>query len=144
MATEECSSLDIVDGPRSKFTVDQRNLEHFVPINPADTVTVKVHDMTLTVIEVVFEGNTLWKMRSDSSKDPISCRVTDDEFLAEIGNGLRFGKGDVIDAIVKVTETLSGTDGKTRSAYEVIKVHSHRDPTGNWSEPLYSSPSRLL
>ena len=144
MATEECSSLDLVDAQGSTSTIDRDNLQHFRPIDPTDTVTVKIVEMKLTVIEVVFEGNARWKMRVEPGKDQISCQVTDAEFLAEIGNGLRFGKGDVIDAVVKFTLTQSDSDGRTKRDYEVIKVHSHRDPTANWSEPLYSSSSRLI
>lgn len=144
VATGACKSLDIVNGPNPITKVDGNNVGCYRPIPPEDSVAVRLVEMEMIVLEVVFEGDTLWKMRTDYAENPISCRVTDAEFLAEIGNGLRFGKGDVIDAVVKVTSILSGTDSKTRRTYELIKVISHRDPTLNWSEPLYSSPSRLL
>ena len=119
------------------------NLQPFWPINPADTVTVKIDEMKLTVFGVVFEGVGLWMVRIEPTENRISCRVTDAEFLSEIANGLRLGMGDMIDASVRVTSTTSGTDGKVRHAYEVIKVHSLRDSTGSCSEPLFASPSWL-
>ena len=136
--SDECSRMDIVNGSGTRSTVDAENIEQYRPSEVAPDESATVQELSMTVVEVVFEGNASWKMRNQADGKTISCRVSDGEFLAEIEKDLRFGKGDVIDARVLITERSGGSTASPRKTYELVHIHNHRDPVGDWSQPIYS------
>lgn len=137
VGTGECTRIDIARDERTLHSVDATTLEYYRPLEPTARIAKETREMVLTVVEVVFEGKSRWKMKDESTGKGISCYVTDRDFVDEIRNGLRFGKGDAIDAQVSITKKSRDSHARPTITYEVVHVHRHRGGTENWLT-LYS------
>ena len=138
--TGECTRIDIARGGKTLHSVDANSVEYYRPTEPATSTTKETREMQLTVRKVAFDGKTSWKMTDVATGKGFSCQVTDQSFLAEIRDGLRFGKGDGIDAQVTVTKTSRGSQSRSSSTHDVVHVHSHKGSVEGWTVPLYSCP----
>lgn len=138
--TGECARIDIARGGTTLHSVDANSVEYYRPPRSAKSTTKEKHEMQLTVEKVAFDGKASWRMMNMATGKGFSCQVTDQDFLDEIRDGLRFGKGDGIDAQVTVTKKSRGSQSRSTSTYDVVHVHSHKGAVEGWTVPLYSCP----
>lgn len=90
-----------------------------------DIVSDTTRERILLMIEsVVFKDGNKWRVHDGQTG--FHAAICDDEFIARIEHGERFGKGDVLTADVRITQTIS--NGTLQSQYEIIRVHEHREP----------------
>ena len=126
MESGECKNMRLNDGEGSVIDIDETNYELYRPPGPEIRRDHTTQEMTLTIVGVVFEGDTKWKMKIEPDGKRISCHVTDDRYLEVVRDGLRFGKGDVVDAKVKSTQETVSTKARRSKTHEIVHVHSHR------------------
>ena len=65
-----------------------------------------------------------WRLQL-GKHNPSTYLITDQEFLAKVDRGTKFGKGDILTCDVRVTDTIDRDT--TKSEYEILKVVEHQD-----------------
>ncbi len=111
-----------------QFTVELHDddLESFRATGPveAEVVTDTTSRKVLLLESVVFKEDNKWRVHD--GQYPFFATMEDEEFLALINAGLRFGKGDVLVVDLRQVQTIDNSALKTE--YSIIKVHEHRGP----------------
>lgn len=116
----ESVALDSVGGRIAYAT--QTEAQYFVPVALAETVTDQMIRMGLIIESPSFKEGNKWKV-SDGSQS-IFVEMLDEEFLARIDAGARFGKGDVLLADVRLVQRRIGM--KLEAERTVLKVVEHK------------------
>lgn len=137
MESGDCKNIRLNNGAGTVIDIDEGNFELYRPPGPEVRRDETTQEMTLTVMGVVFEGDAKWKMKIEPVGKGISCKVTDARYLAEVKDGLRFGKGDVIDAKVRSTWETVSTKARRSGTHEITHIHSHRGPSFDWDGVQY-------
>lgn len=86
----------------------------------SDAITRKV----LLLESVVFKEDNKWRVHD--GQYPFHAALEDEEFLAKINAGERFGKGDVLVVDLRQVQTID--NGQLKTEYSIVKVHEHRAP----------------
>jgi hypothetical protein len=106
-------------------TVTTAESEYFVPVVPTALVSDNVNRIVLTVVSPVFQDGNKWRL-SDGGP-AFAAAIRDGDFLMKVDKGIeRFGKGDVLEADVRIVQSRTGS--KVTIEREVIKVHRHMSP----------------
>lgn len=127
LAHEGVESLTINPSGRSTRAIVTTSAEatYFLPVAPQAMVSDHVARMVLVIVTATFVEGNRWRFSDGGA--PFSAAIEDTEFLDRVDRGgERFGKGDVLDADVRIIQTHAG--GKLSVERSVLKVHRHIVP----------------
>ncbi|MGU7770169.1 hypothetical protein ACV229_08290 [Burkholderia sp. MR1-5-21] len=122
---EGITSFGIVRGDAVELAIENDELGAFASSDDigeiaTDTVARKV----LLLESVVFKDGNKWRVHDGSFA--FFAALDDEQFLAKVDAGERFGKGDVL--VVDLRQTQIITNEGLRNEYRIVKVHEHRAP----------------
>lgn len=116
-------SLDGDDGPVAKVAANQAH--YFVPVAVSVPVSDNTNTMVLTIISPVFQEGNKWRFSDGGAA--FSASILDGDFLMQVDKGIeRFGKGDVLEAKVRIVQTRTGS--KVSVEREILQVLRHINP----------------
>ncbi|WP_230940496.1 hypothetical protein [Burkholderia territorii] len=92
--------------------------------DPGEVVTDTIARKMLTLESVVFKDGNKWRVHDGTSA--FFASLDDEQFIAKIDAGERFGKGDVL--VVDLRQTQIIVDEGLRNEYRIVKVREHRAP----------------
>lgn len=81
--------------------------------------------MILHIVAAVFQDANKWRF-TDGSGAPFSAAILDQEFVAKVNAGERFGKGDALDVEMELVQTVQ--NGRINIERRVLKVLRHISP----------------
>jgi hypothetical protein len=97
----------------------------FVPVVAEIPLSDNTNTMILTVISPVFQDGNKWKFSDGGAS--FAASILDGDFLMRVDKGVeRFGKGDVLEAVVRIVQTRAGQ--KVSVEREVVQVLRHINP----------------
>lgn len=102
--------------------VSQQESRYFVPVAPNETVTDTTFKMALILESVVFKQDNKW--RFSDGQQSFYATMEDKEFLAQIDAGEAFRKGDILRALVRISQQQSGM--KLTAERSIVKVLEHK------------------
>jgi hypothetical protein len=120
-------SFGVVKNESVTVSIRSEERQYFVwqPSLEGDVVSDTTRERILLQIEsVVFKDRNKWRVHD--GQFGFHAAISDEEFIARIENGERFGKGDVLIADLRVIQKI--VDGALLSQYQLSKVHEHRQP----------------
>jgi hypothetical protein len=122
---EGVDALRIGNAQEPVATVTASESDYFVPVAPTSLVSDNVNRIVLTVVSPVFQDGNKWRF-SDGGP-AFAAAIRDGDFLMQVDKGIeRFGKGDVLEADVRIVQSRTGA--KVSIEREVMKVHRHVNP----------------
>ena len=123
---EGISNFGIVRGEQVELIVEDDELASFAAFNndSGEVVSDFVARKVLLVESVVFKDGNKWRVHD--GQYPFFAALDDEEFLAKVNDGERFGKGDVLVVDVRQIQTIEA--GTLKTEYRIVKVHEHRAP----------------
>lgn len=102
--------------------ISQAQGQYFVPVVPQDTVTDVTIPMTLIIEAPVFKEDNKW--RFFDGQQSFYAAIEDHEFIARVNAGERFGKGDILQADVRICQQQSGM--KLTAERAIVRVREHK------------------
>ncbi|SAK98052.1 hypothetical protein AWB79_07551 [Caballeronia hypogeia] len=123
---EGISNFGIVRGEQVELIIEDDELASFATFDndSGEVVSDFIARKVLLVESVVFKDGNKWRVHD--GQYPFFAALDDEEFLAKVNNGERFGKGDVL--VVDLRQIQSIEIGALKNEYRIIKVHEHRAP----------------
>ncbi|MGN7984606.1 hypothetical protein [Burkholderia sp. 22313] len=122
---EGISSFGIVRGGAVELSIENDELDAFsMSDDPGEVVTDTIAHKVLLLESVVFKDGNKWRVHDGSFA--FFAALDDEQFLAKVDAGERFGKGDVL--VVDLRQTQIITDEGLRNEYRIVKVREHRAP----------------
>ncbi|AXF22469.1 hypothetical protein CUJ89_18150 [Burkholderia pyrrocinia] len=119
------ASFGIVRGNTIELTIENDELDVFASSDdPGEVVTDTIARKVLLLESVVFKDGNKWRVHDGTSA--FFAALEDEQFLAKVDAGERFGKGDVL--VVDLRQTQIVTDEGLRNEYRIVKVREHRAP----------------
>ncbi|QVN20666.1 hypothetical protein [Burkholderia pyrrocinia] len=119
------ASFRIARGDTVELTIENDELDAFASgDDPGEVVTDTVARKVLLLESVVFKDGNKWRVHDGTSA--FFAALEDEQFLAKVDAGERFGKGDVL--VVDLRQTQIVTDEGLRNEYRIVKVREHRAP----------------
>lgn len=119
------TSFGIVRGTKVELAIENDELGTFAIFEEAGEVVSDVVGRKVLLLEsVVFKDGNKWRVHDGTY--PFFAALDDEEFLAKVNAGERFGKGDVLVVDLRQIQII-GDDG-LKNEYRIIKVHEHRAP----------------
>ncbi|HIC7209733.1 TPA: hypothetical protein ACW2VG_002368 [Burkholderia stabilis] len=118
-------SFGIVRGDTVELEIERDELVTFASSDdPGEVATDTIVHKMLQLESVVFKDGNKWRVHDGSFS--FFAALDDEQFLAKVNAGERFGKGDVL--IVDLRQTQIITDEGLRNEYRIVKVREHRAP----------------
>ena len=122
---EGISSFGIVRGDAVELSIENDELDAFsMSDDPGEVVTDTIAHKVLLLESVVFKDGNKWRVHDGSFA--FFAALDDEQFIAKVDAGERFGKGDVL--VVDLRQTQIITDEGLRNEYRIVKVREHRAP----------------
>ncbi|KVW35862.1 hypothetical protein [Burkholderia ubonensis] len=119
------TSFGIVRGTKVELAIENDELGTFAIFEEAGEVVSDVVGRKVLLFEsVVFKDGNKWRVHDGTY--PFFAALDDEEFLAKVNAGERFGKGDVLVVDLRQIQII-GDDG-LKNEYRILKVHEHRAP----------------
>lgn len=119
------ASLSIGRGDTVALLIENSELDMFASSDdPGEVVTDTIARKVLLLESVVFKDGNKWRVHDGTSA--FFAALEDEQFLAKVDAGERFGKGDVL--VVDLRQTQIVTDEGLRNEYRIVKVREHRAP----------------
>ncbi|KVT26004.1 hypothetical protein [Burkholderia ubonensis] len=119
------TSFGIVRGTKVELAIENDELGTFAIFEEAGEVVSDVVGRKVLLFEsVVFKDGNKWRVHDGTY--PFVAALDDEEFLAKVNAGERFGKGDVLVVDLRQIQII-GDDG-LKNEYRILKVHEHRAP----------------
>ncbi|WP_063899608.1 hypothetical protein [Burkholderia ubonensis] len=119
------TSFGIVRGAKVELVIENDELGTFAIFEEAGEVVSDVVGRKVLLLEsVVFKDGNKWRVHDGTY--PFFAALDDEEFLAKVNAGERFGKGDVLVVDLRQIQII-GDDG-LKNEYRILKVHEHRAP----------------
>ncbi|KVU24589.1 hypothetical protein WK57_34200 [Burkholderia ubonensis] len=119
------TSFGIVRGTKVELAIENDELGTFAIFEEAGEVVSDVVGRKVLLLEsVVFKDGNKWRVHDGTY--PFFAALDDEEFLAKVNAGERFGKGDVLVVDLRQIQII-GDDG-LKNEYRILKVHEHRAP----------------
>ncbi|KWB76461.1 hypothetical protein [Burkholderia ubonensis] len=119
------TSFGIVRGTKVELAIENDELGTFAIFEEAGEVVSDVVGRKVLLLEsVVFKDGHKWRVHDGTY--PFFAALDDEEFLAKVNAGERFGKGDVLVVDLRQIQII-GDDG-LKNEYRILKVHEHRAP----------------
>jgi hypothetical protein len=111
-------------------TIDQIQVNNnesmfFTQVSPEQELTQNRVRMILHIVAAVFQDGNKWRF-TDGSGSPFSAAILDQEFVAKVNAGERFGKGDALDVEMELVQTVQ--NGRINIERRVLKVLRHISP----------------
>lgn len=122
LSADGMDSVTIGTGRRQIARVTQAEAKFFVPVTSERPLSSNAVRMSLIIEAAVFKDGNKWRFHDGSTQ--FFADIADDAFLGRVANGEQFGRGDILDADLVITQTE--TAGRISSDRSVIKVHEHR------------------
>jgi len=118
-------SFGIVRDDIVELSIERDELGTFASSDdPGEVVTDTIALKMLKLESVVFKDGNKWRVHDGTSA--FYASLDDEQFIAKIDAGERFGKGDVL--VVDLRQTQIVTDEGLRNEYRIVKVREHRAP----------------
>lgn len=126
LESEGITDFGIVYNDQVTLELHDDDLPSFRAAGPveAEVVSDAVTRKVLLLESVVFKEDNKWRVHD--GQYPFHAALEDEEFLAKINNGERFGKGDVLVVDLRQVQTID--NGQLKTDYSIVKVHEHRAP----------------
>lgn len=125
LAVEGVEGLQIAGDRSPRVAVSDKEAAYFVPVAAVVPMSDNTNRMVLTVISPVFQDGNKWRF-SDGGP-AFSAAILDGNFLMAVDKGIeRFGKGDVLEAEVRIVQTRTGA--KVSVEREILRVLRHINP----------------
>jgi hypothetical protein len=102
-------------------SVERNERSFFVQVAPSTEVTNVTFTMALVIEAPVFKDGNKWRFWDGQRS--IHADIEDQDFLARVNEGERFGKGDVLRAEVRISQEQSA--GKISATTTVVRVLEH-------------------
>ncbi|KVD01060.1 hypothetical protein [Burkholderia ubonensis] len=120
------TSFGIVRGTKVELAIENDELGTFAIFEEeaGEVVSDVVGRKVLLLESVVFKDGNKWRVHDGTY--PFFAALDDEEFLAKVNAGERFGKGDVLVVDLRQIQII-GDDG-LKNEYRILKVHEHRAP----------------
>ena len=104
--------------------VSKEEADYFVPVSKQTQLSDNTVRMTVVIVAAVFQDGNKWRFNDGAST--FNAAILDGDFLTQVNNGARFGKGDVLDVEMRVIQTRLGM--KVTVERSVLKVNQHLTP----------------
>lgn len=112
-------------GDEVVLAIERDELDTFASVDVTGEVASDSVSRKMLLLEsVVFKDGNEWRVHDGTY--PFFAALDDEQFLAKVDAGERFGKGDVL--VVDLRQTQIITDEGLRNEYRIVKVHEHRAP----------------
>lgn len=122
---EGVNQLSLGSEQKPIVQVSANEAAYFVPVAATVPVSDNTNKMILTVVSPVFQDGNKWRFSDGGSS--FAASILDGDFLMRVDKGVeRFGKGDVLEAVVRIVQTRSGQ--KVSVEREVVQVLRHINP----------------
>lgn len=119
---EGIDNLDIVIS-QEEFRITKNEAKSFLPIDLGIPLREWESEMGLTLISPVFVEGNKWKF--DNGESTFHAEIMDLDFIKKVNDAeIRFGKGDIIIALVKTIQMSSFN--KLKAERIILKVLEHR------------------
>lgn len=119
------TSFGIVRGDAVTLAIERDELDTFASVDVTGEVASDSVSRKMLLLEsVVFKDGNKWRVHDGTY--PFFAALDDEQFLAKVDAGERFGKGDVL--VVDLRQTQIITDEGLKNEYRIVKVHGHRAP----------------
>lgn len=105
--------------------VAQHEADYFVPVAKESPVSENVVTMALILVAPVFQDGNKWRFSDGTGTSSFSAAIEDQDFIARVNNGERFGKGDVLTVEMRIVQTR--TANKISVERVVQRVLEHRE-----------------
>ncbi|AFQ52229.1 hypothetical protein GEM_5845 [Burkholderia cepacia GG4] len=118
-------SFGIVRDDIVELSIERDELGTFASSDdPGEVVTDTIARKMLTLESVVFKDGNKWRVHDGTSA--FYASLDDEQFIAKVDAGERFGKGDVLVVDLRQTQIISAEG--LRNEYRIVKVREHRAP----------------
>ncbi|WP_454765096.1 hypothetical protein [Cupriavidus campinensis] len=121
---EGVDALEVNADRAPLFSVSRAEAPHFVAVASSVPVSENTVKMDVILVAPVFQEGNKWRFHDGASL--FSAAIEDEDFLARVENGERFGKGDVLTVEMRIMQTRSG--GRIEAQRIVQRVIEHRAP----------------
>ncbi len=102
--------------------IDKREAGFFVPVAKELPVSDNIVIMALILVAPVFQDGNKWRFSDGATS--FAAAIEDTAFLARVNDGERFGKGDVLNVEMRITQTRTASKITTERA--VLRVIEHK------------------
>jgi hypothetical protein len=120
------------DGPNlAAIEVSREEAPFFKSVAASRVVADTTVRMSLVIVGPSFQDGNKWRFSDGGPSFPAA--LLDEDFVARVDSGERFGKGDVLEADLRIVQQRAGM--KISVEREVLKVHRHITPqeqSGLW------------
>jgi hypothetical protein len=125
LSKEGYERLDINTESGDTITsVSAQDAVFFEPVGKLTVLSDNTARMVVQIVTAVFQDGNKWRL-SDGEK-AFNAAILDGDFLMQVNQGARFGKGDVLDVDMRIVQ--NGLGMKTSVERSVLKVHRHLTP----------------
>lgn len=107
---------------KESIAIDQSESEYFRDVSTERQVIENTSERALRIESVMFREKNKWSFTDGRTR--FKAAILDDGFLARIDSGELFGKGDILVADVKTSQTLRR--GKLVTEYAIVRVKRHQ------------------
>ena len=115
-------AIELSSGAETIDRVTQAESVYFVPVSITQTITDTIVKMWLMLEAPVFKDGNKW--RFSDGQQSFYADIEDNDFLARVNAGERFGKGDVLYTDVRINQQLSGM--RITAERSIVTVHEHK------------------
>lgn len=105
------------------ITVKKEDREFFRSSNATDDEFASTYEKVFSIVTLSFRSENKWKLHDGQGTRFVT--ISDEEFLAKIDAGEKFGKGDLLHCLVKEVSARTAS-GSFKSQYEILKVIEHK------------------
>lgn len=122
MESEGINKVELASGNEPVASATRSESGFFVPVAAETPLSENTVKMALILEAAVFKDGNKWRFSDGTTS--FSADIADQEFLQQVENGERFGKGDVLNVEMLIAQTRTGQ--KITTQRTVIKVLDHR------------------
>jgi hypothetical protein len=123
IAREGIDAVEIRSGKEKIAAATQADAQYFVPVDREMPVSENTVIMALFLVAPVFQDGNKWRFSDGASS--FAATIEDEDFIARVNDGERFGKDDVLTVEMRVTQVKA--NGKIEVRRVVQKVLEHRE-----------------
>lgn len=103
------------------ISATKEEAEFFIPVTSTIQLSDNTVRMTVILSAAVFQEGNKWRFTDGVTS--FSAAILDEAFLAEVDNGLRFGKGDVLEVEMRVIQLRQGAKISVERSIEKVLRH---------------------
>ncbi|MDR3446592.1 hypothetical protein [Dyella sp.] len=119
------NQVDISSDGRDVTRATKSDAQYFRPIEAQEqTLSEQTVRMGLVIEEPSFKDGSGHRWTMWDGETSLQFSMQDEDFVARVDAGERFGKGDILICDVRITQTKAGS--KLKIQRSILKVHDHR------------------